>query len=55
LRRIRGCDAHISGVNLAHMSRKCYAQNLRTMFIVVIIVVVVVIINNIIIIIIMRV
>jgi hypothetical protein len=26
LRRIRGCDAHP-----AHMSRKCYAQNSRTM------------------------
>jgi hypothetical protein len=34
LRRIREYDAHIrheSGVNLAHMSCKCYVQNLHTM------------------------
>jgi hypothetical protein len=29
LRRIRGCDARIRH-DLAHMSRKCYAQNSRT-------------------------
>jgi hypothetical protein len=34
LRWIRECDARIrreSSVNLAHMSRKCYAQSLLTM------------------------